>query len=208
MGGLNISITAKTWLLLAIMMMLGSSVHGENLTIRSSEECCKRSPNFVPGSEAFLISGNEVVGHSKIKREAPFIFKNVKKGLYDLMVVVEGYYPIKYTDVEIGEGGVFDFELIADLKPLSANLLEGWLTLRFKKGISDKDIIKRLKKWHLEPRQKARREPGSQPPEFEIEKLYDCSEVRASYDKKKNLREIMAKALADPEVVDCTPTYF
>lgn len=207
-GGLNHRTIAKLLLLSALTLILASSSLADDLIIRSSQECCKQSPNFARGSEAFLIDSTEVISHCKIKKEAPFTFNDIKPGRYDLVVSAAGYYPIKFTDVEIGEGGVFDFEFIADLKPLTTNLLEGWLTLRFKKALSDDDIIKRMRKWHLKARQTAPMKPGPKPLEFKIDRLYDYSEVRASYDKKKNLRDIMADILVDPEVVECTPTYF
>jgi len=208
MGGLIRRLLSCALLLSAILLVIASSSNAEDLIIRSTQECCKQSPDFAKGSEAFLIDSTKVIGDCMIKKEGPFTFTDVKPGYYDLVVSVEGYYPIKFTHIEIGEGGVFDFELIADLKPLTTNLLEGWLTLQFKRRVSDEEIIKRLKKWHLDPRQTSRTEAGSEKPEFRIQRLYNSSEVRVSYDKKKNLSDIMADILVDPDVIECTPAYF
>ena len=64
----------------ALVLVLYTSGRAETLIIRSTQECCKQSPNFAIGSEAFLIDSTKVVGHCKIKKEGPFTFEDIEPG--------------------------------------------------------------------------------------------------------------------------------
>ncbi|MFH1893217.1 MAG: hypothetical protein ABIK83_11120 [Candidatus Zixiibacteriota bacterium] len=206
--GLLIAVPVLISLFAAMSLIPCETAYAEDLIVRASAECCKQHPNFESGSKAVLMDGEKILGTSQIESEAPFRFKDVEPGKYDLLVSVVGYYPIKFSGVEIGEGGVYDFELIADLKPLTANLLEGQIVIRFKKQLSDDEILKRLDSWKLGVQQLSRIEPGSKPPQHVIERMYGYSEVRASYDRSRKLRDIMSDILNDPAVIECTPLYF
>jgi len=206
--GLLIAVLILTIQFAAISLIPCETAFAEDLIVRASAECCKQHPNFESGSQAVLMDGEKIVGVSQIETEAPFTFKDVEAGKYDLVVSVVEYYPIKFSGVEIGEGGVYDFELIAALKPLTASLLEGQIIVRFKKQLSDDEILKHLDGWKLGVQQLSRMEPGSKPPQHVIERMYGYSEVRASYDRSRKLRDIMSDILNDPAVIECTPLYF
>ena len=205
----NSFVRKTAWMLLLVSVLVGSSsAFAEDFILRASSECCKEYPNFAAGSKALLIRNGKIIAESDLSEPGPFVFKNIKVGEYDIIVSAAGSYPSKFTNLRIGENKVFDFELVATLRSLSASILEGQLVIRFQPRTSDRDIIRRLEKWELGPQPTSRDETGSKSLQYKIDRSSEYSEVRVAYDIDKNLVDIMMTVLSNPTVIECVPIYF
>jgi hypothetical protein len=192
-----------------LILMIASSVSGEDLILRASSDCCGVDSCFRAGSEALLVDRAMTHGESKLKTDSFFLFEEVRAGKYDLAVSAVGYYPEKFLDLDIGKNGVFDFELTATLQPIAQSaILEGQIIVRFRPAIPDKEIVKRLDNWDLGALQKWRVEDGSKPMQHEIERMHKFAEVRVIYDRSRDLTDLIWTALRDPSVIECIPVYF
>jgi hypothetical protein len=192
-----------------LILLIASSASGEDFILRASSDCCGIDSCFRAGSDALLIDRAMTHAESKLKTDSFFLFEKVRAGKYDLAVSAVGYYPEKFLDLDIGKNGVFDFELVATLQPVSRSaILEGQIIVRFRPAISDKEIVKRLDNWDLGALQKGRVDDSSKPPQHEIERMHKYAEVRAIYDRSRDLTDLIWTALRDPAVIECIPVYF
>ncbi len=192
-----------------IGLFLCSSVSAETLIIRASTDCCETHPEFNAGSKAALIRGSAVIAETTLESDTNFVFNNVSPGRHGLIVSAEGHYPRKFVNLEIGRDHIFDFELIARLQPISKiAILEGQIVVRFKPGVDEGAMTGRLNKWGLGVQQRIPTEEKSGPPRHIIDNMGDYNEVVATYDRSKDLADIMWEILRDPSVVECLPIYF
>jgi len=193
-------------ILLAIFLA-ASSVYAEDFILRATSDCCETYPDFQPGSMAALMKHNKVVVKSTLSKEAPFEFKDIIRGKYDLVVSAAGYFPDKFLRVDFGSKGVVDYELAVALIPTSTSILDGQLIVRFSKIMSDSIITSRLEKWDLGIQQMDRKEDSGEL-KYRIIRSYDYAEARVTYDRSRNVSEIMTEVLLDPSVIKCAPIYF
>jgi hypothetical protein len=192
-----------------IGLLLCSSVSAETLIIRASGDCCESYPEFKAGSKAALIRGSAVVAETTLESDTNFVFSNVNPGRHSLIVSAEGHYPRKFINLEIGRDHIFDFELIARLQPIAnMAILEGQIIVRFKPGVSEGAITGRLSKWGLGVLQRVPTGEKSAPPRHVVENMGNFNQVIATYDRSKDLADIMWEILKDPGVLECLPIYF
>jgi hypothetical protein len=196
-------------LVVILVILLASCASGEDFILRATSDCCDGDPGFLAGSKAQLLDGGRVRGNSELRVDSHFVFKDISAGKYDLIVSAAGYYPEKFLGLEIGSGGVFDFEFVAPLQPTSRSaILEGHVIVRFKRTLSDKEIIEHLNAWGFDVLRVSKLEEGSKPPKHRITRMHSYAEVRAAYDRSEDLSELIWTALQDPVVIECTPLYF
>lgn len=196
-------------LVTVLILLIASSASGEDFILRATSNCCGIDSCFRAGSDALLIDRAKTHAESKLETDSFFLFEKVEAGKYDLAVSAVGYYPEKFLDLDIGKNGVFDFELIATLQPISRSaILEGQIIVRFRPAIPDKEIVKRLGNWDLGALQRERIDDRSKPMQHEIERMHKYAEVRAIYDRSRDITDLIWTALRDPSVIECIPVYF
>ena len=99
--------------------------------------------------------------------------------------------------------------MIATLQPISRSaILEGQIIVRFRPAIPDKEIVKLLGNWDLGALQRERIDDRSKPMQHEIERMHKYAEVRAIYDRSRDITDLIWTALRDSSVIECIPVYF
>jgi hypothetical protein len=190
------------------LIFLPGSAGAEEFILRPTTECCDGDTVFQPGSWMALLNENGTAGRVDLTEPGPFALNGIEKGKYDLVVGVEGYYPTKFLDMEIGSDGNFDYELVSELLPLSSSILEGHLIVKFRKTIQNEDIRRTLNDSGVGVLHSDRRKGDSDKPEHKIDWFFSYAEVHVTYDRSDNIRDLIERILLAPGVIDCTPISF
>ncbi len=198
----------KTIATLLIMVVLFGSAGAEEFILRPTAECCSGDTIFQPGSWMVLLNEQGAAGRVNLTEPGPFALNGIEKGKYDLVGGVEGYYPMKFLDMEIGSDGNFDYELVSDLLPLSSSILEGHLIVRFRKSIQNEDIRKTLNEIGVGVLHSDRRKGDSDKPKHKIDWFFSYAQVHVTYDRSDNIRDLIERILLDPGVIECKPIGF
>ncbi len=191
-----------------IMIALTVSANAEQFILRPTAECCDSDTVFMPGSWMVLLDENGTVGRVELSKPGPFVLNGIGKGKYDMIVGAEGYYPKKFTDMEIGADSNFDYELVRVLMPVTTSVLEGHLIIRFRKMTKNKQIRKILDDVGVGVLKDGRSKNDSKKPEHKIDRLYSYAQVHVTYDRSANVRDLIERILLVPSVTDCKPISF
>jgi hypothetical protein len=191
--------------ILGLLAIGGARIEANVFVLRATSDCCHSDSNFEKGSRFYLLSGESIVGSQELDRAGPFRLSDVKAGKYDIVVCVTGYYPTKYVDVPIGEDGQFDYELAAGLMPTDAFVLEGQISIRFRRDVDHSVIKSALASKHLNLQRRSPDLTGRASEEQYFETYADYTLVNASFDRNRDVGELIREMVLMPEVIACYP---
>lgn len=194
--------------LISILISTGT-LSAEDLILRSTEACCLSDSDAFPvGSRALLMQGQKVLEADVIENEpSPFEFEDVERDVYTLLVWVAGFYPEKFPGNEVGRSGVYDYELTAPLEEISTAIVEGQITIHFKRGMKDEDVFENLAQWNVGTYWSDRVDPDKIPAAYKLVRTSDFVQARVTYKDQTELPGLIFEILKDEDVLSCSPVY-
>lgn len=198
----------KTVQVCLILLSMSGCLMASDFILRASPECCNKYPDFGSGSVGVLLKDGKRVADARVNDDSPFIFKKTNAGKYDLVLSVVDCYPIKLLDVEPGQNGVWDFELVSSVYSTAIPILEGQLTVYFRSGVADSVILRKIGEFGLAVFQTSPYYSKYSKNDNGIRRTTGYAEVRCTYDRSRRPEEIMLSVLLDSAVTECVPTYF
>ncbi len=200
---------ARLLTILTSLLILTGTLSAKDLILRATESCCLEDSDAFPvGSRALLLQGEKVIKADVIENEpSPFEFEDVERGVYILLVWVDGFYPEKFTGNEVGRSGVYDYELTVPLEEVSTAIVEGQITIHFKRGMKDEDVFANLAQWNVGTYWSDRVDPEKMPAAYKLVRTSDFVQARVTYKDNAELPGLIFEILKDEDVLSCSPVY-